>query len=334
MPGQALTQRLGWIDVSKGVGIALVVLGHSGRGLTEANLPDPNSILLALDKAIYAFHMPLFFLLSGVTFGLRAPNSVYPDTTARIWRLLYSLVIWTYAFLAMRALAGNTANTSGAWADLARFPLPPFAHFWFLWALALSVFFFAVARLMLVPRVSERVFWMGAFGAALLAHHMTYVIPTNLEAWLVQALRYSVVFAAGGLLGSSRLVACVPSASVAVLSAVCFVISLWFAVEKGTPLSATLYGLTLSCLFLTPLMTLASKYENSLRVVAFLGLISLPIYVMHTMFSAAFRIVLSGFGITDLTIHLVLGTLIGLIGPAIAFLAFRRFKMLRVVGLA
>ncbi|QJD09405.1 acyltransferase family protein [Flammeovirga sp. MY04] len=42
------------MDVSKGIGILLMVLGHT-------------SIPSALSKFIWAFHMPLFFIASGWT---------------------------------------------------------------------------------------------------------------------------------------------------------------------------------------------------------------------------------------------------------------------------
>lgn len=53
-----MKNRLENIDVAKGLGILLVVLGHN-RPLTE-QLP-------ALHAAVYLFHMPLFFFLSGLT---------------------------------------------------------------------------------------------------------------------------------------------------------------------------------------------------------------------------------------------------------------------------
>jgi fucose 4-O-acetylase-like acetyltransferase len=44
-------QRIAWIDVARGIGILLVVLGHLDSGLSS--------------RIIYAFHMPFFFFLSG-----------------------------------------------------------------------------------------------------------------------------------------------------------------------------------------------------------------------------------------------------------------------------
>ncbi len=55
-------ERLDWIDVARGIGIVAVVAGHVWtRG--------------ALRDAVYSFHMPLFFLLSGY---LSKPQPVVP----------------------------------------------------------------------------------------------------------------------------------------------------------------------------------------------------------------------------------------------------------------
>lgn len=51
--------RIDWIDVAKGIGMILVIMGHT--------------IQLDVVKPIYAFHMPLFFFLSGL---LLAPDKI------------------------------------------------------------------------------------------------------------------------------------------------------------------------------------------------------------------------------------------------------------------
>ena len=48
-------QRISWIDVTKGIAIYLVILGHSLIGLK-------------VNDYIFAFHMPLFFIASGLLF--------------------------------------------------------------------------------------------------------------------------------------------------------------------------------------------------------------------------------------------------------------------------
>lgn len=47
-------ERIFWVDNAKGIAILFVVLGH------VSYLPD------TIHKIIYSFHMPLFFILSGI----------------------------------------------------------------------------------------------------------------------------------------------------------------------------------------------------------------------------------------------------------------------------
>ena len=54
-----MKNRIGYIDMSKGLAIILVIIGHSSF--------VPNNAKLLL----YAFHIPLFFFLSGFTLNVR-----------------------------------------------------------------------------------------------------------------------------------------------------------------------------------------------------------------------------------------------------------------------
>ncbi|MEG1255518.1 acyltransferase family protein [Clostridium sp.] len=55
-------KRIEWIDILKGIGIILVVIGH-------ANFKFAGSTgTMFIQKYIYSFHMPLFFFLSGYLF--------------------------------------------------------------------------------------------------------------------------------------------------------------------------------------------------------------------------------------------------------------------------
>jgi len=72
-----MSQRENWIDAARGVGIVLVVAGHN-TGLW-ANLPS-------VGRMIFSFHMPLFFVIAGLT--LSASN--LRSTLVRMAGLLIS----------------------------------------------------------------------------------------------------------------------------------------------------------------------------------------------------------------------------------------------------
>ena len=61
-------KRIDWIDCSKGIAILLVILGH-----TTSSGGNPYEQMLR--GMIFSFHMPLFFILSSVTFKLSADDN-------------------------------------------------------------------------------------------------------------------------------------------------------------------------------------------------------------------------------------------------------------------
>lgn len=74
-------KRETWIDFAKGVGIILVIMAHtSGNDSMRA--------------VINAFHMPLFFFLSGYTFKV-SNLSIRNKIIKCVKRYLYPYVIWS-----------------------------------------------------------------------------------------------------------------------------------------------------------------------------------------------------------------------------------------------
>ena len=74
LEGSDFTPRSDWIDATRGLGIILVFYGHV---LQKAFLPS-NEAVGDQFRLIYSFHVPLFFVLSGVVFKPRR------DVSARI----------------------------------------------------------------------------------------------------------------------------------------------------------------------------------------------------------------------------------------------------------
>ncbi len=58
-----MTKRIDYLDIAKGIGILLVVMGHN----------DFELISPLLNKLFHAFRMPLFFFVSGMFFNLEQP---------------------------------------------------------------------------------------------------------------------------------------------------------------------------------------------------------------------------------------------------------------------
>lgn len=64
-------KRENWIDSWKGILIFLVVLGHVVGMLCHYTHGETSKFMSLCYKWIYLFHMPAFFVVVGVTTGLR-----------------------------------------------------------------------------------------------------------------------------------------------------------------------------------------------------------------------------------------------------------------------
>lgn len=79
IPKQNMTaQRTAWIDAAKGIGIIAVLVGHT---CAPAGL---------LAKAVFSFHIPLFFLISGYLFNFEKNASNFRDMA---WRKFRHLIV-------------------------------------------------------------------------------------------------------------------------------------------------------------------------------------------------------------------------------------------------
>lgn len=94
-----MNQRKDFIDIAKGIGIILVVLGHLDGGEQLSRY------------MIYAFHMPMFFMLSGVFADTKKPFKEYFVKSAKTLYLPYFILTVADAviFGAIRLITGGNA---------------------------------------------------------------------------------------------------------------------------------------------------------------------------------------------------------------------------------
>lgn len=76
------------IDLCRGIGIILVVLGHAMKQTGETN-----TVFQVLLSVIYSFHMPLFFVLSGFVSAKVLSVHTWKDRKAYIGNRAYRLLI-------------------------------------------------------------------------------------------------------------------------------------------------------------------------------------------------------------------------------------------------
>ncbi|MCA0961861.1 acyltransferase family protein [Salipiger bermudensis] len=322
--------RVAWLDQAKGVGIVLVVVGHCWLGLAGSGILTDPATVATVEQLIYSFHMPLFFLLSGYTFeGWARRRKIGEALWSRVLRLLWPLVLWTYVFAAFKIAAGAAANSPVGLDALLVLPLPPQNHLWFLWALFL-LHALALPLCALPRRPLPTVAWGGLFLAVL-----AVVLFSGIDFGVLfsPAAIHAAVFVLGIWLARLSL----PRFGFA---AGCLALALFAGIDAAgltVPHLPDRLGpylpvsIALSLCLCAALAGLVPARSAPGRLLAWLGILSMPIFLAHTIFSAATRVALQRVS-DDATLHFVSGTAIGLAGPILLNALLRKFADPRLAG--
>lgn len=103
-----MNKRISWIDIAKAIAIFLVAFGHTLRGG-------------AGHQAVYAFHVPAFFFLAGMTYRRETPIGTQLKKDARSLLIPYAVFglisILIYALLGKVAGAALDVNGEVPFAD-------------------------------------------------------------------------------------------------------------------------------------------------------------------------------------------------------------------------
>jgi fucose 4-O-acetylase-like acetyltransferase len=314
--------RITWVDYAKGVGILLVVFGHTLRGLHSSRIIADSSSFHSVDSWIYSFHMPLFFLLSGLFAERRVERSAGVFLQDKLATIAYPYLIWSTLQTLMQFAVSGYTNSQTSLYDLARILINPVMQFWFLYALFLiSLIYYVLRRCGLGPLGV-----LSAFAVFWSSRQWMPLIPW----WPLRVTRINgIYYSLGSVIDHHGGTERIERASTAALAAIVFLgygivtASVWRAQDPIllTDLAVTLCGIAAS----VALAVLLSR-ARGLDLIRVLGTYSLEIYVAHTIASAGIRIALQKvLKVQDVTAHLAIGTVGGIVLPLLLVLLCRRY---------
>jgi fucose 4-O-acetylase-like acetyltransferase len=313
--------RIDWVDAAKGFGIILVVLGHVIRGLVNSHVWMWTPTSFFIDGWIYAFHMPLFFFLSGLFLVRSTEKRWLIFVTEKLRTLAYPYFVWSVITLLIKTPLSGITNRPDGLSDFSLILYKPVEQYWFLYVLfALSLSIAGLLRLGVRP-------W-----AVLALSIIIYpgILPISEYGWVVLAMASTcaIYVALGVVVGWRKDLGTISSLPPGRLG---------FAVLAGLMVSSLggVPGLPYRYAFEPFLAIAGTSAIVALAVLAdttklgvgvrLLGRYSLEIYVAHTIASAAVRIALQKFAhVTALAPHLILGTLVGLYLPIAIAIIFDR----------
>jgi fucose 4-O-acetylase-like acetyltransferase len=311
----ATKSRIGWVDQARGIGIVLVVFGHTIRGLSPAGILSMTGPLAFIDQWLYSFHMPLFFFLSGLFLAdrvRRPPASFLGGLTGSF---VYPYLIWSVVWVLLQTTLRPATDNPVQLETLALIPTRPLAHFWFLYVISLIHFaFFLLHRIGLGPRGTFVVF---SIWAALFPW-----FPTGTWGPLILARRNAPFVALGAALNSMPRFAQWPDRLPTLVAGLLALLGYGataaiVVIANRSPLLVSYLAAATGIASSIALAAIFQRWRAA-DWLAILGRYSLQIYLLHTFASAAVLIALQRLGLADPFLHLTAGTFAGLVMPLTA----------------
>ncbi|ANS42313.1 acyltransferase family protein [Serratia inhibens] len=318
--------REAWVDYAKGIGIILVVFGHVNRGLYSANIHLSESFYQLTDSVIYSFHMPLFFFLSGLFFVQSLDRKGKTSfIISKVDTIVYPYILWSLIQGTVEVVLSRYTNNSANLADVLTLFSQPRAQFWFLYALFMV---FVLATLLynknkfnyILPALIVISAGLYVYQNSLSqAFHLGYIIKFMIFFLLgALAIRYSAFIGRIGM-------------GTGLIALVAFALLEWgFHDYLGlTYTDVGVFSLILAVVaiaFIICLSVLLAKAD--IAWLRRLGELSMVIYLMHILAASGLRIILTKFlHVNNWSVHVIAGTLIGLIAPIIAYYVIQRLHL-------
>ena len=334
-------------DVARGIAILAIVIGHVVRGLAAADLvPRTSALVLEVDDAFYSFHLTIFAVLLGVFLrpGVEKHGpGAYVRSRVALFAYLYA--VWTVLFGATRRVTDVAAETAEQGVEQGVDAVDPEAV---AGAVAGRWDGFVADRLHALLLADGPLWWLGFLVLVTVAGALVrpwtsrtravassvVVVTGSLLAWgwtgpwvFLEGLALLAFVWAGLLVGRERLTVVTrpPHATWIALGGLgAGAAALWLtdpmpptswlgprtlgAVAWGVPTSVAL------CLGTFAVSGILARRRLA-RPLAFLGERSLEIFLAHIVLTDIARHALTVADVTDVTTHVVVGSVAGVLGP-------------------
>lgn len=320
-----MLNRYSWVDRLKGIGIILVVAGHVLRGLDGSGLGGENfSYFHNLDRAIYSFHMPLFFFVSGFLFykGVLSA-SPFALVVNKVKLLLYPYFVWSVLQGLLEVFFSRYTNGRADLGSIASIVWMPRAQFWFLYVLFL---------IFLVFSLCERFCGSLRYGLLILISLILFFLAFRFDGyWILKPFSVSFVFFVFGFL-FNNIVTFFERMSFLFAIVLGFLglsmqIYAW-NLKDWMYLDSTLFSLALAFVMIYLIVAFCMLFSGRGVVsyfLAYLGRLSMPIYLMHILVGSGVRIILvKFFGVSDYFVNLFMGIVLGILVPILIYRIFMR----------
>lgn len=324
--GKIDDSRLQWIDLAKGLAIAMIVYRHTITGIWDAGIPMD---FLYYDISVQVgltFRMPLYFMLSGIFFR-RSVQKRGPlgYTMHKVNTIMYPYFVWSIILMTLQMIFSNYVNgqftTLSDWATMF---YDPWGHWWFLYVLfVVSVLYMSLDHVLkgnkqLILLICVVLFFLSYWIGDI------YLLDDILELIVFFALGDVVASFAIKLEESTLLTNKIALAGIFALAITGEY--LLFQYFRDSPLPILVFA----CVGISAAAMLCALFAKSKtkakRILRLLGQHSLYIYLLHAFAAPAMRVLLNRvFGIEELYILVPLCFISGVLVPILVYRAITYF---------
>ena len=289
--------RIRWLDALKGLAILSVILGHVLLGFTENHaFPADDPWMLKLMDWIYAWHMPLFFMISGFAFSISILKNGNADRSRLRDRILNLVLLYLFFSLLLgifKIIFSQFVDHPMDWKSLITGLLLPDTLMWYLWVLT--------AYYLLMDLAAGRGFLnrKALFAAAVLLFAAGKVLEytVGLRFCIRNLMGCLIFFVIGMTLKDSGLLSNKGMGRISAALSLGLSI-LFFAMEPGSTILGAA-GILLSFSIPWTLFYFFHAKEISFSVLRKLGTASLVIYLLHTYIVTALKVLIIRTGILN-----------------------------------
>lgn len=292
--------RIAYIDALKGFLMVCVVLGHVAIGYIEGNIyPQANQSYFSIMNVIYAFHMPLFMMVSGYLYANAYYEKDGMPKRKRIYRQFGNIVVvyvlFSVAYGLSKIIFQDFTVNKMPWTDILYIWGIPIKVYWYLYDLGIYYLLFSIPS---ISKADHRYMLCALVIVAIVGS------CSNILWFDASRLLYSALFFYIGILGKMKpnlIIGNKKLTAVALVISITLIIIFWDREPfqsmdsamslNHIPVANAVIALGIS-LFVWCLFQDVTWLSTS-RIFPWIGRYSLEIYVIHGVISPAFRALVS-----------------------------------------
>jgi fucose 4-O-acetylase-like acetyltransferase len=328
--------RADWVDAARGVVMSFVVIGHAIAGLYAAGVLTGSFPWDEVHHYLGTFRMPAFALLSGLFVQRRLLKGRSSFVTACVQKIAWPYMLWSTVQLLIIGMLGSLVNApyEFSWTRIPLLLIEPASQFWFLQAL----FLFHLTAIWIVPSFGAKTLLYLGFGVLLvnqvfLGSSLAPEQPPITFYYADLAWYYALGVWLGAALPKVRLSRLDAGLAMIVAWAAWFLFTHAISGQLSSGWQAPVILSSVAGI-IACLCTAQWAAAGGDKILPFLGRNSMAILVLHVLFVAGLRIVLTrGLGWTEPVSLLGVCIAGGLLGPLCIKALADRFGVSKLVGL-